>query len=236
MLHRIEKRPMGGAWGNGFQGVKFAKRNGISQKMIDSMSDGDNDGDDMMDIMEKRSPWGSGFQGAKFGKRSGMSQDLENSMSYEDEDDDMMDFMKKRSDLDFLRQRMGKRSDLNFLKQRMGKRLIQRFGKREYLLSPIDERDEAWLQLLNQRHGRLMNDGKFDSNGQAQQKRDSGFYRLIKRAPYRSIKQASESMKESFDPNHHTEKRPFDARVWAQKGKRPFDSALWAKYRKMHEN
>ena len=222
---------MGGAWGNGFQGVKFAKRNGISQKMVDSMTDREEDGDDLMDFMKKRSPWGSGFQGAKFGKRAGMSQELEESMSHEDEDDDMMDFMNKRSDLDFLRQRMGKRSDLNFLKQRMGKRLIQRFGKREHVSSPIDKGDKAWLH-----GGRSMDEGKFDSNGLAQQKRESGFYRLIKRAPYRSIKQARESLIESLDPNHHTEKRPFDARMWAQKGKRPFDSALWAKYRKMHEN
>merc|ERR1712045_631370 len=111
--------------------------------------------------LEKRpmgGAWGNGFQGVKFGKRTGMSQELEDSMSYEEEDDDMMDDLNKRSDLDFLRQRMGKRSDLNFLKQRMGKRLIQRFGKRNYLSSPIDKRDA------------------------------SGFYRLIKRAPYRSIK------------------------------------------------
>ena len=197
---------MGGAWGNGFQGVKFAKRNGMSQKMVDSPSNMEDHVDDIIEFMKKRSPWGSGFQGAKFGKRTGMSQELEDSMSYEEEDDDMMDYLNKRSDLDFLRQRMGKRSDLNFLKQRMGKRLIQRFGKRKYLSSPTDKRDA------------------------------SGFYRLIKRAPYRSIKLPSESIDQSFNPNHHTDKRPFDARMWAQKGKRPFDSALWAKYRKMHDN
>ena len=198
---------MGGAWGNGFQGVKFAKRNGMSPQIVDIISDSEEDEDDLMDSMKKRSPWGSGFQGAKFGKRAEKSQDSQDSILHEDEGDDyMMDFMKKRSDLDFLRQRMGKRSDLNFLKQRMGKRLIQRFGKRNYLSSPIDKRDA------------------------------SGFYRLIKRAPYRSIKLPSESVDQSFDPNHHTDKRPFDARMWAQKGKRPFDSALWAKYRKMHEN
>ena len=82
--------------------------------------------------------WSNGFQSAgSIGKRvnkpplmtARANDDINGEIWDEDDDYEMMDYMKKKSDLNFLNQRLGKRSDLGFLKQRMGKRILQRFGR-----------------------------------------------------------------------------------------------------------
>ena len=82
--------------------------------------------------------WSNGFQSAgSIGKRLDKPPLMSTRVSddiYDETWDDMdyheiMDYMKKKSDLNFLNQRLGKRSDLGFLNQRMGKRVIQRFGR-----------------------------------------------------------------------------------------------------------
>ena len=82
--------------------------------------------------------WSNGFQSASsIGKRANQptlmelraNDDVNDEIWDELDDLEMMDYMRKKSNLNFLNQRLGKRSELGFLKQRMGKRLIQRFGR-----------------------------------------------------------------------------------------------------------
>ena len=182
------------------------------------------DDDDMMDNMKKRS-WDDDDDYLMDYMRSLGRHKRSLNDAYYDSDDDMMDDMRKKPEFGFLHRRLGKRSDLGFLNQRMGKRVLQRFGKR--VLQRFGKRNMIPCYGEIPRQVRLLNEEQNDDDSVEYGKRDVkgsnvGFYRLIKRSPYRLIKKA-------FIPMAYLRNRQFGPLV-ATKNKRPFDSRLWDKY------